>query len=127
MRWSWKYFGTFFIVLLIEIGIERFFKTGFIRYFMGDFFIVMLLYFGLKAIVSWKKRTVLLAVLGFAFVVEFLQLANLPDHFGWSDNRLIHLTLGSSYDPLDLLAYFLGGITAIAIDHLIFSRQKKSA
>ena len=124
MRWSWKYFIAFIIILLIEVGIERFFKTGFIRYFMGDFFIVVLLYFGIRAIVNWKKMTVLWGVLGFAIVVEFLQLANLPDHFGWANNRFIHLTLGSSFDPLDLLAYFLGGIVVFSIDYTIIEPKK---
>ena len=126
MRWHWKYAWIALTILLLEIGIERFFKTGFIRYFMGDFLIVSLLYYVFRTILKKRKSLILVGVWIFAFGIEVLQLFDIPAWLGWENHRLIELTLGSSFDPLDLLAYFLGGLAAILLDLWLLERRKSS-
>ncbi len=48
------------------------------------------------------------AVLLFAFAIEFGQYWGLVDKLGLGGNRLARIVIGSHFDPLDLVAYFVG-------------------
>ena len=115
IRWKWNYALLALFTLLLEIAIEHFFKGGFIRYFMGDFFIVWLLFYSLRTIINLDPRKIIFAVILFSFTIEFLQLAQFPARMGW-ESRLSDIVLGSSFDPLDLVAYLLGGVCAYLMD-----------
>lgn len=122
IRWSWKCAFLSLMVLFVEVAIEHFFKTGFIRFFIGDFFILWLLYFAMRTILDSTKKGILIGVLSFAFFIEFLQLVELPERMGW-EGRFSNLILGSSFDPLDLLAYILGGLSVYCFDLWIIDKH----
>jgi len=48
------------------------------------------------------------SVLLFAFAIEFGQYWGLVDKLGLGGNRLARIVIGSHFDPLDLVAYFVG-------------------
>ncbi|AAN57447.1 DUF2809 domain-containing protein [Shewanella oneidensis MR-1] len=108
------------LLFVIEVLIARFVPSGFIRGFVGDVLVVMLLFCMARAlvpVVNVKGEPInrllhtpwlALAVLLFAFAIEFGQYWGLVDKLGLGGNRLARIVIGSHFDPLDLLAYFVG-------------------
>ncbi|WP_452601611.1 ribosomal maturation YjgA family protein [Pontimicrobium sp. MEBiC06410] len=115
-RFNIIYSILFLILLIIEILIATFLKSGFIRHTFGDFLVVILLYTLIKSILKTKSLYIALAVLIIAFSIEFLQLANLLDYLNLRDNLLANLILGSHFSIQDLIAYTLGVICSFLID-----------
>jgi len=110
------YFLGFVILFIIEGFIAYFLKTGFIRHTFGDFLIVILLYCFAKSFINAKPIPVALAVLLFAFIIEFLQLGNLLEHLNLQDNTFAILILGSTFHVSDLIAYTLGIVTVLIFE-----------
>lgn len=102
------YIIGFFILLGIEIAIATFLKTGFIRANLGDFLVVILLYCLLMSCSNSSVKTGLLLTLAISFIIEFLQLANLPQYVPQEYKHAATLVFGSHFSWLDLLMYVLG-------------------
>jgi hypothetical protein len=85
----------------------------------GDVAIVALLFFGLGVVTRWRReaRATLVAVI--AVGTELAQLARLPVE----RSLLTELTIGSTFDPWDLLAYALGLVLAVQLDRGWISRE----
>ena len=120
-----RYYSFCFLVFLfVEFAIAVYARDNFVRPFLGDLLVIVLLYCLLSALValrpSWNlslgttKRVVM--VLLFAFMIEFLQLAKITTYLGLSQYHLVHLILGSTFDPKDFLAYCLGGISILLME-----------
>jgi len=99
---------------LIEILILK--TSGFIRHTLGDYLAVMLLYYLVKTFFEIKPVTLGIALLLFSFAIEFLQLANLIDVLGLSENYTAKIILGNTFSISDLVAYTLGILTVVWID-----------
>ena len=73
----------------------------------------------LPTAVPWRLG---LAALGVSFSVEFLQLYHVP----WLDeirgNPIGHLLLGSTFNPMDLVAYLVGAASVFLVDRFLASR-----
>jgi hypothetical protein len=86
--------------------------TGALRSFVGDVVVVVLLVSALAAVRIGSATGRLVGVGLFAFGVEAWQ------GLGWVSadaHSLLQLTVGSTADPLDLVAYALGlGVAALA-------------
>ncbi len=88
----------------------------FIRSTFGDFLVVMFLYSSLLVLFPKIKSPVAgVIILAVAFTVEFLQMGVIEKFFN-TDSLLIEATLGSTFDPHDLFAYFLGVLITVAVD-----------
>ena len=90
----------------------------FIRPFLGDVLVVILLFAFLKIFIRKRNIVVAFSVLLFAVIIEFAQYFKLSELLGLDDYKLCRIILGSTFDPLDLLAYFLGFIGALGISKL---------
>ncbi len=94
-------------------------QRSFMRGFAGDILIVIFIYSSVKVIM--KETPPLRAaagVLAFSLFVEFIQYTGLPKHF--SPHSIITiLTLGSTYDPMDIAAYVIGVVVIFGIDTLL--------
>lgn len=110
MRWNWKYAFITAVIFLIEVCIALYVRDAFIRPFLGDVLVIILLYAAFRTIFKASSLKVIVGVVSFAFVVEFLQYFHLADKLNLADHSVGQIILGSTFDPLDLLAYFLGGI-----------------
>lgn len=124
---------SFFILLpfyyfCTEVLIALYAPAGFIRGFVGDVLVVILLFCMARVVVpvthpvenTAAKNTgdgikrlfqtpwLAFAVLLFAFAIEFGQYWGLVDKLGLGGNRLARIVIGSHFDPLDLVAYFVG-------------------
>lgn len=113
MTFKSTYFVLFNIILLIEVCIAYFLKTGFIRHTFGDFLVVILLYCLLKSFINIKPITMAIIVLFISFTIEFLQLTPFLEWLNLHDNTLAKTVLGSTFHITDLVAYTLGIITII--------------
>lgn len=102
------YFGTFLLLLLLEICIALFVHDRFVRPYVGDVLAVMVLYFMVR--IFWPEGCRWLPVIIFIFAVgvEFLQYFNLVELLGMSDNRFMRTLLGSVFDYKDIVCYGVG-------------------
>lgn len=116
------------LLFLTEVLIALYAPAGFIRGFVGDVLVVILLFCMVRAVVpvdspaekSLAQNTgegmkrffqtpwLAFSVLLFAFAIEFGQYWGLVDKLGLGGNRLARIVIGSHFDPLDLVAYFVG-------------------
>ena len=89
----------------------------------GDALWTVAVYLGWKlvfpAMVPWKLG---LMALGQSFGVEFLQLYHAPWLDGIRGNRFGHLLLGSTFNPMDLVAYSVGATVVFLIDRFLVPR-----
>lgn len=92
-----------------------------LRHTGGDVFAAALLYalVGL-ALVRWTRTRRAALTLGIAVAIEAAQALDLvaPDAPRW-----VHVLLGATFDPLDLLAYAVGVAVAAAIDSPVCTRH----
>ena len=89
----------------------------------GDALWTVAVYLGWKlvfpAMAPWKLG---LMALGQSVGVEFLQLYHTPWLDGIRGNRFGHLLLGSTFNPMDLVAYTVGATVVFLIDRFLVPR-----
>ena len=117
LHFNFSSFSAFILLLLTEISIVIFFKTGFIRHVFGDYLVVLLLYYFLKSFVSISNNKLASITLLIAFTVELIQLTPLLKTIGLENHSLANLILGNTFSVTDLLAYTLGYITIIIFNY----------
>jgi Protein of unknown function (DUF2809) len=115
IRFDRRSFFIFVGVLGIEIVIGTFFRDRFVRYFLGDVLIVVLMCYFIRSWCSIKVWIVVLGTLIFAYLVELAQFFDLIGILGWQSSQMAHLTIGSTFDWMDLLAYLLGSGLSLMI------------
>jgi hypothetical protein len=89
----------------------------------GDALWTVAVYLGWKlvfpAMAPWKLG---LMALGQSVGVEFLQLYHAPWLDGIRGNRFGHLLFGSTFNPMDLVAYTVGATAVFLIDRFLVPR-----
>ncbi len=110
------YGGCAALIFLIECLLVG--TSGFLRYTLGDLLVVMLIYAALRVILPDRPKPLWMAVGVFAFAlcVELSQYFNLIGLLGLGDEKLAHLTMGSTFDLGDIAAYALGCGAALEAD-----------
>ena len=109
-------------ILIVEIAIATFLKTGFVRANLGDFLVVILLYCLLMTASNTSVKNGLIITLVFSFVIEFLQIINLTQFFPIAYKKWAALVFGSHFSWLDILMYTLGNLTVWSIEYAQSSR-----
>ena len=104
-------------LFLIELAITFIIKTGFIRYTFGDYLVVILLYAIIRGCSSLSVRASAIVVLLIAYSIELLQLTPFLTYFNLQDNLTAKLIFGSTFQFGDIIAYTLGIITILLIEH----------
>ncbi|MFC3914157.1 DUF2809 domain-containing protein [Pseudaeromonas sharmana] len=97
-----------FGLLMVEIAIALWVHDSVVRPFIGDVLVIGLLYFLLRSVVCVRHRTLVYGIWLFAIAIEVAQGLGLVSHLGLNDSRLARIVLGTTFDPLDMLAYTLG-------------------
>lgn len=104
-------------ILLIAVFVLLYRGPGwpFVRGFVSDWLIVQLIYLVARFWVAYRRRYQLAAAIFLLGVsVEVIQaLVTLPQ------NLVAELTIGSTFDLLDILAYALGLITVLLIERAL--------
>ena len=100
----WCALALFITELLIAIYVP---SRSFIRHAFGDFLVVITLYCLIKGVVNIPSTKLIIAVLLFAFAVEFAQFFHIIDVLG-IENKVLRIAIGNSFSWNDLLMYSLG-------------------
>ena len=116
MTFNVRSFILFLILFVTEVIIAFYVKQHFIRFIFGDFLIVIMLYFFLKSFLKTKSLYLAIAVLLFAYAIEFIQLTNFLETLHLEDNKLANLIFGNTFSIADLVAYTLGIFTVLSIE-----------
>ena len=104
-------------LFLIELAIAFIIKTGFIRFTFGDYLVVILLYAIIRGCSNLSVRASASIVLFIAYGIELLQLTPFLAYFNLQDSNTAKLIFGSTFQFGDLIAYTLGIITILLIEH----------
>ena len=119
MRINKTYLLATVLLLITEILIATYLKTGFIRHTFGDYLATILIYCFVKSFIEIDSLKLGIAVLILAFGIEFLQLTNLLEILKLQDKYILKIILGTTFEISDLVAYTLGIITTLGIEFKI--------
>lgn len=104
------------LLFITEVLIALYVHDAIVRPYVGDFLVVIMLYCFIRAFLLVRPGPVALFTLLFAYLVEFLQYANLLQALGLEDSRLARIIFGSSFEWIDMLAYTLGVLLVWLLD-----------
>ena len=128
MRFSLKYFILFVLLFGVLVLIAKYLHDDFIRPFAGDYLVVIMLYTFIRCLTKMSIAWTALYVLLIAFTIEGLQALNLIENLSLEENRLAQAILGSTFDPLDLLIYFLAFCSILWIEfRILVKREDKTS
>lgn len=111
-----KYFFLAVFLFVIEVLIATFFKSGFIRHYVGDFLVVILIYCFIKIFLNIPVFAAAVGVLLFAYFIELLQYLRFVKWIGLGENRLANVVLGNYFEWADMVAYTLGIIVVLGVE-----------
>jgi DNA integrity scanning protein DisA with diadenylate cyclase activity len=94
----------------------------FLRGFVSDIIAVIFIYYVIRFFKRTNPLTLGTGILLFSFLIEFSQLFKITDILGLS-NSLIRTLLGSTYDPLDFIAYLAGVAISVMVDISILKNE----
>ncbi len=104
------------LLLLTEIMIALFVHDSFVRPYVGDFLVVILIYCFLRSFFVLKKIPTAIAVLVFAYAVEFSQYFHFAKILGAEHFKILRTILGTSFSWTDILMYTLGIAAVMLVD-----------
>lgn len=122
MRFQIRYFVSFLMLFIIEIGIAYYGFQSWVRGYLGDVISVIMLYTLLRSLFKLKQLAALLLSVLLAFSLELAQLFSIAEILQ-IQNPWLRIAIGNHFDPLDLMAYCLGGIL-IELTELWFKRRQ---
>lgn len=112
------------IIFVVEVLIATTFKDiFFVRAYLGDVFVVMLMYYFVKAFVIINPTKLIIGLVIFSFIIEFLQYFHFGELLGLKDNKVAMIVLGNSFSWIDIICYLAGGIILYLIEALAVSRK----
>lgn len=118
------YFAATVALFLTEVIIALYVHDHFIRPYFGDTLVVILLYCGLRSFTRVRMWPAAIAVLLFAFWIEFLQYCGFIYWLGWGHSSLARTVIGHSAAWEDIWAY-VGGFVLIVLGEWLLTSLKK--
>ena len=116
-----KYFFLGSLLLVLEVLIALYLHDRIIRPYVGDLLVVIMIYCFARAFLNASALTIGLCVLVFAYVVETLQYFKLVHFLGLRHSRIANIIMGNSFEWLDMIAYSLGIVMVLFVEHFITS------
>ncbi len=113
---KFKYFIYALILFFIEVLIALYVNDSIIRPHVGDFLVVIFLYCTIMSIFNIRVLMAAIAVLIFAFLVEFLQYLKIVEVIDLENNKIALVVIGSSFSWIDLLCYILGILLVVLME-----------
>ncbi|MFT4661326.1 MAG: hypothetical protein ACI8XB_001601 [Patiriisocius sp.] len=110
-------------LLLMGLVIVKFFNNSFSRPTLGDYLVVLFQYCVLRVAGNWSIIRCALIVLFFSYVIEILQFFNILDLIGIKQSLATDITLGSTFDWFDMLAYTVAFITILLVERYILKQN----
>ncbi|MFI2743243.1 DUF2809 domain-containing protein [Zhouia sp. PK063] len=115
------------LFFLIEVCIALFFHDRFVRPVLGDYLVIFLIYCILKSIINLKPNLATIAVLLFAYAIEFSQYIHITKLLHIKENTFTRMVLGSSFSWEDMMAYTLAAITIMVLENKLLKKSSKHA
>ncbi len=119
---SKKYLFATLLLFTVEIFIAIFHFNPFIRGFFGDVLVILLLYSFLKIFIKNNCFKIAASVLAFSYWVEVIQFFKLAETLN-IQSKVLLIILGSVFDPMDLLAYFMGFLIIILFEKILLKNE----
>lgn len=117
IRFNKGYFLLAAILFITEVCIALFVHDKFVRPYIGDVLVVILIYCFVKAFFNFRKFSVAIAVLLFAFMVEFAQGFSLVNKLGLEHSRVARIIIGTSFSWVDMLTYVVGIAIVLGVEY----------
>jgi hypothetical protein len=112
-----KYYGLLALCLfIVEVLIALYVHDAIVRPYIGDLLVVILLYYFVKTFVNTSVLPTAIAVLLFAYAIEWLQYLQIVNWLGLQQNAIARTVIGTTFQWGDILAYTLGVIVVVAIE-----------
>ena len=103
-------------VLSAVLAFIAVFGEGILRTHGADVIVVIWLFFLIRMVTMFSRGLVLVAVLAIALFVEVGQMFDVAGQLGLAEGRGARLAFGTTFDPLDFIAYTVGGVIAYFAD-----------
>lgn len=116
IKFNWKFFIIFLLILFIEIIIGLYIRDLIIRPYGGDVLVILLIYYFVKSFIVTKPTYIIIGVLLFAYIVEFGQYFKMIEILQLQNNKLMSIILGTSFSWIDMLCYTLGASICYIIE-----------
>ncbi|HRG48813.1 MAG TPA: DUF2809 domain-containing protein [Leptospiraceae bacterium] len=110
------------LFILCILIVVLFSSNGFIRGFLGDTVIVILLYSLMQSIKDFDSLLLSVGITLFAYAIEITQYFKIIPLLGFQENFFTRIVFGSIFDPLDLIAYTIGGLLSFFLDRIIIKK-----
>lgn len=123
MKTNKTYLIIFICIIITEIGIALFLKSGFIRHTFGDFLATILVFSFIKIFSKMSSVKVAITTLIIAFCIEFAQYFQLLNYLNLNQFKLLRVVFGTNFSIQDLLAYTLGVLTIYFIDLKLLNNE----
>ncbi len=121
------YFSLSLMCIIFCILIVLLFsEMPFIRGLVGDVIIVVFIYYFIMTLKEFSSIYVVIFTLVLALITEVLQYFHFASILGLQHNKIAQLVIGSIFDPMDMIAYTVGGIVAFIIDTKIIKKPKNT-
>ena len=104
------------VILLIEIGIATFVKSGFIRFTLGDVLASILVYTSIRCFTNLNPKIVALISVFISFLIEGLQYIHFTKLIHLEHSKIVNIVLGTHFCVEDLIAYTIGILIIYYID-----------
>ena len=115
--------GLFAVEVLIATKLSHF---AFVRGSLGDVLVTMLLYFAALSLRDFERWSLSACVFAFACLTEGAQYLHLAQALGLAKGSVLRVMIGDSFQWADILCYFVGSATALALD-LLATRSPRAA
>ena len=109
-KFNLKFFFVFAILFIIEVIIALYINDAFIRPYLGDVLVVILLFCLIRSFLYIPTFPLVIAVLLFSYLIEFLQFFQVTELLNLQDNRLMRIVLGSVFSWGDIMCYTIGAL-----------------
>lgn len=121
-----NYFITAVMLFLVEVGIALYVRDSIIRPYGGDFLVVIFLYCLLRSFLNITVVRAAVAVLCFAYAVEWMQYLQLSKELGLDRNPVAAAVLGNYFEWLDMLLYTLGILTVLLFELVLSKKERQT-
>ena len=116
MKFNKPYLIVALILLITEIAIALFVDDSFVRPIGGDFLVVILLYATVRGVSGFGSFSVLIGVLLFSYLIEFLQYLDFVTRLGLEDVQIVRVVLGTYFSWIDVIAYTAGALFVLIVE-----------
>jgi Protein of unknown function (DUF2809) len=125
LKFNKLYFFVTVLLFGIEVLIAVFVHDNFVRPYVGDTLVVILIYCFVRSFLDTPVLKTALCVLLFAYLIEVAQYFHIVNRLGLQKSKIASVVIGTSFEPIDLIAYTIG-FAFILYAEKVIARRKQS-